>query len=198
MADDSFEGEVWVDVPETLSTARSDQVSNMGRIKRLNTGKISEGIILGPDIQGAGQRMIRLGCGRKMQIHRIVIISFGVLPPTASHVCVGHLDLHGLNSNLTNLVWITNAEAHTKKREKARQQIEPAILVGEEWKKLHRTNKRGRICDISSMGRFRTKTGRTYTPHPEGDGYSRINFDDETHGVHNLVAEYFLAPTHRW
>jgi hypothetical protein len=78
------------------------QASNLGRIKSLNTNKITNGTITN---KGYLQKTIK---GKIYQVHRLVLFAFKGLPPD-SKVC-DHIDRNPLNNNIENLRWVTQQE----------------------------------------------------------------------------------------
>ena len=95
--------EVWV----RISSAPDYQVTNLGRVRRRETG-----VVLKPWKHASGHLYLKLAVGgrkKSFQIHRLVAIAFIGDPPTPRHE-VRHLDGNPLNNSLGNLAWGTRMD----------------------------------------------------------------------------------------
>ena len=101
--DFKIEGEIWKQVPKSLVPGNKSYVSNLGRVKSYR------GVIGTQTPKKAGY--VKVGItGKKLKLHRVVIISFGVVPPSAAHNQVNHIDHNRSNNQLDNLEWCTPAQ----------------------------------------------------------------------------------------
>ena len=99
--DNFIEGELWVDVHiDFAPVGFGAQVSNKGRHKS-QTGVITEGCK-----NKAGYHVIGIA-GKQQKLHRVVMKSFGIEPPSPKHKYVNHIDRDPSNNNLENLEWCT-------------------------------------------------------------------------------------------
>lgn len=80
-------------------------VSNLGRIKNRNTGRILDG-----SLQGKGYRRVFLSGGIRKDnlVHRLVAIAF--IPNLEDKPCVNHIDGDRTNNVVSNLEWATYRE----------------------------------------------------------------------------------------
>ena len=82
------------------------QVSNVGRVKRVKTGRILKGIF-----SGYGYVQVDLskeGCTSKKLIHRLVAQAF--IPNVDNKLEVNHINEDKTNNRVDNLEWVTRKE----------------------------------------------------------------------------------------
>ena len=147
-----IEGELWVNVSQNLAPGNTAMVSNKGRIKSYS-GVIGEGYT-----QQDGYVTVMI-CNTTFRMHRVVVISFGIVPPSPQHKFVNHIDFDRGNNCLENLEWcthsenITHAYAHNKNRRSCAAQISKPILcrkAGEnEWKRYESATRAAQILECS-------------------------------------------------
>ena len=99
-----IEDEVWVKVSEDIAPANfGTQVSNKGRIKS-HTGVITTG-----SVNKDGYAVVGID-SKQQKLHRVIMKSFGIKPPSPEHKYVNHIDLNRSNNNLENLEWVTHKQ----------------------------------------------------------------------------------------
>ena len=102
--DNFIEGELWRDVHEEYAPKGfGAQVSNKGRYKDCR-GVIKEGYK-----NKAGYVVIQIA-GKQQKLHRVIMKSFGIEPPSPKHKYVNHIDRDPSNNNLENLEWCTHKQ----------------------------------------------------------------------------------------
>lgn len=85
------------------------QVSNLGRVKSSNYGRMGYEKILKPNINRKGYHLIGLHLKGKVscaKIHRLVAIAF--IPNPNNYPQVNHIDGNPGNNSITNLEWCDN------------------------------------------------------------------------------------------
>ena len=102
--DNFIEGELWRPVHgEYARKGYGAEVSNKGRYKSCR-GVITEGY---KNKEG----YVVVGIAGKLQyLHRVMMKSFGIEPPSPQHKYVNHIDRDPSNNNLENLEWCTAKE----------------------------------------------------------------------------------------
>lgn len=98
-----IEGEIWKKVPESLTPGNNSYVSNFGRAKSCF------GVINDPTPKKNGYVSIQIA-GKNFSMHRLVLASFGVVPPSKEHKYGNHRDRNPSNNRLENLEWVTHAD----------------------------------------------------------------------------------------
>ena len=100
--------EIWKPVLYGEIKPNMYEVSNMGRFRNKNTGKL-----LSPCVSEKGYLMVYVmtiyGKGRSIKLHRIVATHF--VPGRTKEKCeVDHIDCNKLNCEASNLEWVTHLE----------------------------------------------------------------------------------------
>jgi hypothetical protein len=86
------EGEIWKPVPGWLVEGNHTRVSNQGRVRNSN------GVVFKPERQESGY---------VLSWHRVIVVAFGVEPPSPHHTEVHHINHIRHDNRLENLAWIT-------------------------------------------------------------------------------------------
>ena len=103
--DNFIEGELWRKVHVDFAKKwYGAEVSNKGRYKS-HTGVITEGCMT-----KTGYRVIRIARKQHKSLHRVIMKSFGIEPPSPKHKYVNHKDRDPSNNNLENLEWCTHKQ----------------------------------------------------------------------------------------
>ena len=94
--------EIWKDI---IDYEGYYQISNLGQVKNINTGKILTG-----DTNNIGYRRVTLYTPIKKRffVHRLVAIHF--CPGMEEGLVVNHKDGNKLNNNADNLEWVTHSQ----------------------------------------------------------------------------------------
>ena len=95
--------EMWKDIPINIVNGKKGyQISNKGRVKRINSKRISEGF-------KSDGGYLRIGISDRIySLHRLVAEVF--IPNPDNKEQVNHIDGDKLNANAINLEWCTNKE----------------------------------------------------------------------------------------
>ena len=100
--------EVW----KSINGLINYQVSNMGRIRNANTGRIWK-----PSLNGRGYKQVNLFRNKhqvSFSVHRLVAIEFIDNPDNKQQV--DHIDQDRLNNCMNNLRWATNQENNSNRK----------------------------------------------------------------------------------
>ena len=110
--------EIWKDIKDYEDIY---QVSNLGRVKRVTTGRILKGYKITGDYLGV--RLYKNNVGSMKKIHRLVAQVF--IPNPENKPQVNHIDEDKTNNMVSNLEWMTAKENnnHGTRNERAGKAI---------------------------------------------------------------------------
>lgn len=187
--------EIWKIIPEFENYS----VSNYGRIKTNNTGRIRKI----PTHTHTGYSYIGVtnnnGKNKTKYVHQLVMMAFNGPYPSKNHV-IHHKDGNKTNNNINNLEYTTIKQNNILAGNPIRlkngtpyKKIPFIPLDGEKWKNIPNSNNQ-----ISNLGRVRRhikKDNKYYirTQYYNTQGYKQITIGKKCYRIHTLVANAFIG-----